>query len=80
MRPGGPLGDAAHGEGIVDQGEADSVRADPAAPEARERGLFRTDYADRLLADPNTHRTTLGSNQLWQVGLLELWLQEQGIR
>ena len=39
-----------------------------------------TDYTDRLLADPNTHRTTLGSNQLWQVGLLELWLQRHGIR
>ncbi|MCW2678083.1 MAG: Asparagine synthetase, partial [Modestobacter sp.] len=41
---------------------------------------FRTDYIDRLLADPNTARTTLGSNQLWQVGLLELWLQRHGIR
>ena len=29
---------------------------------------------------PNTHRTTLGSNQLWQIGLLELWLQRHGIR
>ncbi|SDF54219.1 N-acetylglutaminylglutamine amidotransferase [Klenkia brasiliensis] len=57
-----------------------SVRAALHAPEAKERGLFRTDYVDRLLADPNTHRTTLGSNQLWQVGLLELWLQRQGIR
>ncbi|GHE12423.1 N-acetylglutaminylglutamine amidotransferase [Klenkia taihuensis] len=57
-----------------------SVREALHAPEARERGLFRGDYTDRLLADPNTHRTTLGSNQLWQVGLLELWLQRQGIR
>ena len=57
-----------------------SVRAALHAPEARERGLFRTDYTDRLLADPNTARTTLGSNQLWQVGLLELWLQRHGIR
>lgn len=57
-----------------------SVREALHAPEARERGLFRTDYVDRLLAGPNAHRTTLGSNQLWQVGLLELWLQKQGIR
>jgi asparagine synthase (glutamine-hydrolysing) len=58
----------------------ETVRAALHAPEARERGLFRTGYVDRLLADPNTHRTTLGSNQLWQIGLLELWLQRHGIR
>lgn len=58
----------------------ETVRAALHAPEARERGLFRTGYTDRLLADPNTARTTLGSNQLWQVGLLELWLQRHGIR
>jgi asparagine synthase (glutamine-hydrolysing) len=58
----------------------ETVRAALHAPEARERGLFRSDYVDRLLAEPNTHRTTLGSNQLWQIGLLELWLQRHGIR
>ncbi|MCZ2825256.1 MULTISPECIES: N-acetylglutaminylglutamine amidotransferase [unclassified Modestobacter] len=58
----------------------ETVRAALRAPEARERGLFRTDYVERLLADPNGHRTTLGANQLWQVGLLELWLQRHGIR
>jgi asparagine synthase (glutamine-hydrolysing) len=58
----------------------ETVRAALTAPEARERGLFRTGYVDRLLAEPNAHRTTLGSNQLWQVGLLELWLQRHGIR
>ncbi|MEI4273017.1 N-acetylglutaminylglutamine amidotransferase [Klenkia sp. LSe6-5] len=57
-----------------------SVREALHAPEARARGLFRTEYVERLLAEPNTHRTTLGSNQLWQVGLLELWLQRHGIR
>ncbi|SCX38982.1 asparagine synthase (glutamine-hydrolysing) [Klenkia marina] len=57
-----------------------SVREALHAPEARERGLFRPEYVDRLLAEPNAHRTTLGSNQLWQVGLLELWLQRHGIR
>jgi asparagine synthase (glutamine-hydrolysing) len=67
---------------IIDlQGEyLETVRAALHAPEARERGLFRTGYVDRLLAEPNAHRTTLGSNQLWQVGLLELWLQRHGIR
>ena len=58
----------------------ETVRDALHAPEARERGLFRADYVERLLADPNTHRTTMGSNQLWQAGLLELWLQRHGIR
>jgi asparagine synthase (glutamine-hydrolysing) len=55
------------------------VRDALSAPAARDRGLFRQDYVDMLLADPNTHRTTLGSNQLWQLGLLEMWLQRHGI-
>jgi asparagine synthase (glutamine-hydrolysing) len=49
------------------------------APAARSRGLFRPEYVDALLADPNTARTTLGANQLWQLALLEMWLQDKGI-
>ncbi|BCJ42017.1 asparagine synthetase B [Actinoplanes ianthinogenes] len=47
------------------------------APAARHRGLFRPEYVDALLADPNTPRTTLGANQLWQLALLEMWLQDK---
>jgi asparagine synthase (glutamine-hydrolysing) len=46
---------------------------------ARDRALFRPEYVDALLADPNTARTTLGANQLWQLALLEMWLQDKGI-
>src|SRR5690625_2812665 len=46
---------------------------------ARERGLFRKDYLDRLFADPASHITKLRGSELWQVALLELWLQEHGI-
>ena len=46
---------------------------------AQERDLFRPEYVDTLLSDPNRHRTPLGSNQLWQLGLLEMWLQRHGI-
>ena len=46
---------------------------------ARDRGLFNPALVDRLLADPNTTRTTLGSNALWQLALLEMWLQHHGI-
>jgi len=31
-------------------------------PVAKDRGLFRPDWLQRMLADPNTERTTLGSN------------------
>jgi asparagine synthase (glutamine-hydrolysing) len=55
------------------------VRDALSAPAARARGLFRPEYVDGLLADPNTARTTLGANQLWQLALLEMWLQDKGI-
>ncbi len=42
---------------------------------ARERGLFRSDYVARLLADPSAHITPLRGSKLWQLGLLEWWLQ-----
>jgi asparagine synthase (glutamine-hydrolysing) len=57
----------------------DRVRDALSAPDARARGLFRKEYVDALLADPNTARTTLGANQLWQLALLEMWLQEKGV-
>jgi asparagine synthase (glutamine-hydrolysing) len=41
---------------------------------ARARGLFRQDYVERLFESPN-QRSNLGVNILWQLGLLELWLQ-----
>ena len=57
----------------------DLVRDALHAPAARERALFRPEYVEALLADPNTPRTTLGANQLWQLALLEMWLQNRGI-
>jgi asparagine synthase (glutamine-hydrolysing) len=49
------------------------------SPAAKESCIFREEYVERLLAEPNDHFTRLGSNKLWQIALLELWLQEQGI-
>jgi asparagine synthase (glutamine-hydrolysing) len=57
----------------------DEVKDALTNPAARARGLFRTGYLDELFADPNTPRTTLGANQLWQLALLELWLQQRGV-
>jgi asparagine synthase (glutamine-hydrolysing) len=46
---------------------------------AQERGLFQRPYVDELLAAPEEHITPLRGSKLWQVALLELWLQENGI-
>ncbi|MCC5987353.1 MAG: N-acetylglutaminylglutamine amidotransferase [Pararhodobacter sp.] len=46
---------------------------------ARGRGLFREDYLEALFADPPAHVTKLRGSELWQVAVLEMWLQEQGI-
>jgi asparagine synthase (glutamine-hydrolysing) len=42
---------------------------------ARDRELFDPPTVDAMLADPNEHRTNLDGSALWQLGLLELWLQ-----
>ncbi|MEU3281518.1 N-acetylglutaminylglutamine amidotransferase [Streptomyces antibioticus] len=55
------------------------VREALEAPEARHRGLFREPYVSRLLEAPDEHRTRRGANALWQVALLEIWLQTHGI-
>ncbi|WP_210481570.1 N-acetylglutaminylglutamine amidotransferase [Naasia sp. SYSU D00948] len=49
-------------------------------PAAVRRGLFAPEAVERMLAAPNETRTTLGSNALWQLALLEMWLQTNGIR
>ncbi len=42
---------------------------------ARQRGLFQPAYVDKLLANPEAHITPLQGSKLWQLSLLELWLQ-----
>jgi asparagine synthase (glutamine-hydrolysing) len=43
---------------------------------ARARGLYRKHTVDALLAAPNETRTTLDANALWQLAVLEMWLQK----
>ena len=57
----------------------DLVRDALFAPAAKERDLFRPEAVERLLADPNGRLTPLRGNELWQLALLELWLQRHGI-
>ena len=46
---------------------------------ARERGLFRPETIERLLRSPAEHLTPLRGSRLWQVALLELWLQARSL-
>lgn len=57
----------------------DMVRDALYAPVAKERGLFNPEAVDTLLADPNGRLTPLRGNELWQIALLELWLQNHNI-
>jgi asparagine synthase (glutamine-hydrolysing) len=57
----------------------DFVRGVLDEPRARRRGLFNRPYIERLLADPEGELTPKGHSKLWQVALLECWLQTQGI-
>jgi len=50
------------------------------SPQAKERQLFRTDYIDQLLAEPNGRRTRVNGNMHWGLAVLEMWLQEHRIR
>jgi asparagine synthase (glutamine-hydrolysing) len=56
------------------------VREALQTPDARERGLFEPAYVDQLLAAPNERLTPLRGNELWQLALLELWLQAHDVR
>ncbi|MGJ3242477.1 MAG: N-acetylglutaminylglutamine amidotransferase [Opitutales bacterium] len=46
---------------------------------ARRRGLFNQPHVEKLLSDPEAHITPLRGSKLWQLALLELWLQTQGV-
>jgi len=46
---------------------------------ARARRLFAPDYLERLFADPTGHITPLRGSKVWQIALLEAWLQANGL-
>jgi asparagine synthase (glutamine-hydrolysing) len=48
-------------------------------PAARQRGLFNREYVDRLLANPEGELTPKGHSKLWQIVLLESWLQAHNL-
>lgn len=46
---------------------------------ARQRGLYQTDYLEKLLAQPTKHFTKIKGSKLWQLALTESWLQTNNI-
>lgn len=46
---------------------------------ASSRGLFRRKYVEKLLSQPEQHITPLGGSKLYQLALLELWLQSHHV-
>lgn len=46
---------------------------------ARKRGLFQRETVDRMFQAPDSHITSLRGSKLWQMALLEAWLQAHGI-
>ncbi len=63
----------------IDGPYLDYVRDALSSKAARDRGLFKQDYLDTLLDDPTEHITPLRGSKLWQVALLEMWLQTHDI-
>lgn len=49
------------------------------APEAKRRKLYRPEYIETLLSDPSGNFTPVNANALWQLAILEMWLQQHGI-
>jgi asparagine synthase (glutamine-hydrolysing) len=53
----------------------DFVREIVQSPKALARELFNPGYVERVLGDPESHITPLKGSRLWQMALLEYWLQ-----
>jgi asparagine synthase (glutamine-hydrolysing) len=43
----------------------------------RQRGIYRREYVDTLLAAPDQHHTRIQGSKLWHLALLEYWLTRQ---
>jgi asparagine synthase (glutamine-hydrolysing) len=59
----------------LEGGVLDMVRDALKGSASQTRDVFKQDYVDKLLAEPKEHITPLRGSKLWQIALLELWLQ-----
>jgi asparagine synthase (glutamine-hydrolysing) len=55
------------------------VRGMVNSPRAHARGLFRRDVVHAMFDEPDRHITRLRGSKLWQIALLEAWLQTHSI-
>ncbi len=55
----------------------DFVRDVLEQPAAKTRGIFQKPYLDKLFQAPEDHITPLRGSKLWQIALLEYWMQVQ---
>ncbi|MGY2907661.1 N-acetylglutaminylglutamine amidotransferase [Bradyrhizobium sp. URHC0002] len=47
--------------------------------QARSRGLYRSEFVEHLLQSPEAEMSPKGHSRLWQVALLEAWMQAHAI-
>jgi asparagine synthase (glutamine-hydrolysing) len=47
--------------------------------QARSRGLYRSEFVEHLLQNPEAEMSPKGHSRLWQVALLESWMQAHAI-
>jgi asparagine synthase (glutamine-hydrolysing) len=57
----------------------DRVKAALTDPAARRRDMFQPTALSAVIDDPNTARTPIGANVLWQLAVIEMWLQAMDI-
>ncbi|PZA12164.1 N-acetylglutaminylglutamine amidotransferase [Rhodopseudomonas palustris] len=57
----------------------DYVRDTLTSSAARDRGLYRADFIDHMLDQPEAEMSPKGHSRLWQAALLEAWLQAHAI-
>ncbi|MCG6206217.1 N-acetylglutaminylglutamine amidotransferase [Rhodopseudomonas sp. HC1] len=57
----------------------DYVRDVLNSPAARQRGLYRSEFIQHMLDEPEAEKSPKGHSRLWHAALLEAWLQEHAI-
>jgi asparagine synthase (glutamine-hydrolysing) len=57
----------------------DYVRDLLTSAKARTRGLYRADFIQHMLSNPEAEMSPKGHSRLWQAGLLEAWMQAHAI-
>jgi asparagine synthase (glutamine-hydrolysing) len=57
----------------------DYVREIMSSSKARQRGLYRAEFVDHMLQNPEAEMSPKGHSRLWQAAVLEAWLQAHAV-